>query len=106
MWLRVEGENAAANPHAVASVTCINTGILLGYRWHYLARGFRPLSPLTGVREVIFICADFLGFNSFSGCPPDWDEAVNSGAITSVSRYFAWFVVSAAGRNRGVVCWP
>jgi pimeloyl-ACP methyl ester carboxylesterase len=29
---------AAANPHAVASVTCINTGILLGYRWHYLAR--------------------------------------------------------------------
>ena len=29
---------AAANPHAVASVTCINTGVLLGYRWHYLAR--------------------------------------------------------------------
>jgi pimeloyl-ACP methyl ester carboxylesterase len=29
---------AAANPKAVASVTCINTGVLLGYRWHYLAR--------------------------------------------------------------------
>jgi len=28
----------AANPRAVASVTCINTGVLLGYRWHYLAR--------------------------------------------------------------------
>ena len=29
---------AATNPHAVASVTCINTGVLSGYRWHYLAR--------------------------------------------------------------------
>jgi pimeloyl-ACP methyl ester carboxylesterase len=29
---------AAANPHAVASVTLINTGVLLDYRWHYLAR--------------------------------------------------------------------
>ncbi|MDB6106685.1 MAG: hypothetical protein JWO52_6684 [Gammaproteobacteria bacterium] len=29
---------AAANPHAVASVTLINTGILLDYRWHYMAR--------------------------------------------------------------------
>ena len=29
---------AAANPELVASVTCINTGVLSGYRWHYLAR--------------------------------------------------------------------
>ena len=29
---------ASSNPQAVASVTCINTGILSGYRWHYLAR--------------------------------------------------------------------
>ena len=29
---------AAANPQGIASVTCINTGVLLGYRWHYLAR--------------------------------------------------------------------
>jgi pimeloyl-ACP methyl ester carboxylesterase len=29
---------AAGNPQAVASVTCINTGVLSGYRWHYLAR--------------------------------------------------------------------
>ena len=28
----------AANPQAVASVTCLNTGVLSGYRWHYLAR--------------------------------------------------------------------
>ena len=37
---------AAANPHAVASVTCINTGILTGYRWHYLARIWQ--TPLLG----------------------------------------------------------
>jgi pimeloyl-ACP methyl ester carboxylesterase len=29
---------AAANPELVASVTCINTGVLSGYSWHYLAR--------------------------------------------------------------------
>jgi pimeloyl-ACP methyl ester carboxylesterase len=32
---------AAANPCAVASVTLINTGVLLDYRWHYLARIWR-----------------------------------------------------------------
>ena len=37
---------AAANPQAVASVTCINTGILLGYRWHYLARIWQ--TPVVG----------------------------------------------------------
>lgn len=29
---------AAKNPSAVASITLINTGVLLDYRWHYLAR--------------------------------------------------------------------
>ena len=29
---------AASNPQGVASITCINTGVLSGYRWHYLAR--------------------------------------------------------------------
>lgn len=37
---------AAANPHAIASVTCINTGVLPGYRWHYLARIWQ--TPLIG----------------------------------------------------------
>jgi pimeloyl-ACP methyl ester carboxylesterase len=32
---------AAANPHAIASITLINTGVLLDYRWHYLARIWR-----------------------------------------------------------------
>jgi pimeloyl-ACP methyl ester carboxylesterase len=37
---------AAANPQAVASVTCINTGVLSGYRGHYLARIWQ--TPLLG----------------------------------------------------------
>ncbi|MBI4697307.1 MAG: alpha/beta hydrolase [Gammaproteobacteria bacterium] len=37
---------AAAHPERVASVTLINTGILAGYRWHYLARIWR--TPLLG----------------------------------------------------------
>lgn len=37
---------AAANPQAVASVTCINTGVLSGYRWHYLARIWQ--TPVVG----------------------------------------------------------
>lgn len=35
---------AATNPLAVASVTCINTGVLSGYRWHYLARIWQTAS--------------------------------------------------------------
>jgi pimeloyl-ACP methyl ester carboxylesterase len=29
---------AAENPRAIASITLINTGVLTGYRWHFLAR--------------------------------------------------------------------
>jgi len=32
---------AAANPDAFASATLINTGVLIGYRWHVLARIWR-----------------------------------------------------------------
>lgn len=37
---------AAAHPHAFASVVLINTGVLLDYRWHYLARIWR--TPILG----------------------------------------------------------
>jgi pimeloyl-ACP methyl ester carboxylesterase len=40
---------AAANPEAVASVTCINTGVLSRYRWHYLARVWQ--TPLLGTKQ-------------------------------------------------------
>jgi pimeloyl-ACP methyl ester carboxylesterase len=37
---------AAAHPDRVASLTLVNTGIMPGYRWHYLARIWR--TPLVG----------------------------------------------------------
>jgi pimeloyl-ACP methyl ester carboxylesterase len=37
---------AAANPDALASVVLVNTGVLTGYRWHYLARIWR--APVLG----------------------------------------------------------
>jgi pimeloyl-ACP methyl ester carboxylesterase len=37
---------AAAHPHEFATVTLIDTGVLSGYRWHYLARIWR--TPLLG----------------------------------------------------------
>ncbi|MGB8389576.1 alpha/beta fold hydrolase [Mycobacterium sp.] len=37
---------AAANPEKVASVTLINTGVLLDYKWHRLARVWR--TPVAG----------------------------------------------------------
>jgi pimeloyl-ACP methyl ester carboxylesterase len=37
---------AAAHPDAVASVMLVNTGVLIGYRWHYLARIWR--TPVLG----------------------------------------------------------
>jgi pimeloyl-ACP methyl ester carboxylesterase len=37
---------ATANPDQFASVVLINTGVLLGYRWHYLARIWR--TPVAG----------------------------------------------------------
>ncbi len=37
---------AALHPQKVASITLINTGVLPGYRWHYLARIWR--TPLLG----------------------------------------------------------
>lgn len=37
---------AAAHPDAVASVVLINIGVLIGYRWHYLARIWR--TPVLG----------------------------------------------------------
>ncbi len=37
---------AAANPEAYASATLIDTGVLLGYRWHYLAKIWQ--TPVVG----------------------------------------------------------
>jgi len=37
---------AAGHPYRVASVTLINTGVLIGYRWHRLAKPWR--TPVLG----------------------------------------------------------
>ena len=49
---------AAAHPDAFASATLINTGVLLGYRWHYLARIWR--TPALG--EIFMATTSRPGF--------------------------------------------
>jgi pimeloyl-ACP methyl ester carboxylesterase len=49
---------AAQQPDAFASAVLINTGVLLGYRWHYLARIWR--APVAG--EVFMATATRTGF--------------------------------------------
>ena len=44
---------AADHPQKVASVTFINTGVLLGYRWHRMARVWR--TPVLGELSMRFI---------------------------------------------------
>lgn len=44
---------AADHPQKVASVTFINTGVLLGYRWHRMARMWR--TPVLGELSMRFI---------------------------------------------------
>jgi pimeloyl-ACP methyl ester carboxylesterase len=65
---------AAANPRAVASVTCINTGVLSGYRWHYLARIWQ--TPVIG--ELFMAITTKAGMRLLlrhgnpRGLPPDY----------------------------------
>ncbi|MGH4014834.1 MAG: alpha/beta fold hydrolase [Pseudonocardiaceae bacterium] len=49
---------AANHPDRFASVTLVNTGVLRGYRWHYLARIWR--TPLLG--EIFMRTATFPAF--------------------------------------------
>jgi pimeloyl-ACP methyl ester carboxylesterase len=50
---------AGVHPHEFASATLINTGVLRGYRWHYLARIWR--TPLLG--ELFQATATRRGFH-------------------------------------------
>lgn len=54
---------AALNPTRVASVTLINTGVLPGYRWHFMARLWR--TPLVG--ELMMATTTRLGFRLLLG---------------------------------------
>jgi pimeloyl-ACP methyl ester carboxylesterase len=50
---------AAEHPDAVGSLTLINTGVLLDYRWHYLARIWQ--TPVVG--EVFMATTTRVGFH-------------------------------------------
>ena len=50
---------AAAHPHEFATATLVDTGVLSGYRWHYLARIWR--TPLLG--ELFQATATRRGFH-------------------------------------------
>jgi pimeloyl-ACP methyl ester carboxylesterase len=50
---------AAQHPHQVASLTLINTGVLLGYRWHRAARIWQ--TPLLGELAMAFNSRKYFG---------------------------------------------
>jgi len=64
---------AAANPEKVASVTLINTGVLLDYKWHRLARVWR--TPVAGglfMRATTPRVARFVMRHDNPGLPEYW----------------------------------
>lgn len=68
---------AAANVERVASITLINTGVLIGYRWHRLAKLWRL--PIIG--ELVQLAstpklARWLLRHDNPGLPLDWVEQV------------------------------
>jgi pimeloyl-ACP methyl ester carboxylesterase len=69
---------AAANPQSIASVTCIDTGVLLGYHWHYLARIWQ--TPVLG--EIFMATTTkpamrlLLRHGNPRGLPPEYFEHV------------------------------
>ena len=85
---------AATNPHAVASVTCINTGVLSGYRWHYLARIWQ--TPVLG--ELFMASTTKAGMRMLlrhgnpRGLPPQYFDRVyqtfDSGTKRAVLRLY------------------
>ncbi len=68
---------AADNPERVASVTFINTGVLIGYRWHRLARIWR--APVIGelmMRLTTPGVARFVIGHDNPGLPAPWADTV------------------------------
>jgi len=68
---------AAANPGKVASVTLINTGVLLDYKWHRLARVWR--TPVAGellMRTTTRRVARFVIRHDNPGLPKQWANRI------------------------------
>jgi pimeloyl-ACP methyl ester carboxylesterase len=83
---------AAAHPDSFASVVLINTGLLLGYRWHYLARIWRmpmigELFQMTATRPGFHLLLkhgnprglprEFVDRKSRSSCQVKWRKSRN-----------------------------
>lgn len=58
---------AAMNPERVLSVTLINTGVLRGYQWHYMARIWR--TPLLGELSMALMTRASFGLAMKHGNP-------------------------------------
>ena len=58
---------AAMNPLGVASITLINTGLLKGYRWHYMARIWR--TPILGELQQLITTRRGFKWGMSVGCP-------------------------------------
>ncbi|HEY5150566.1 MAG TPA: alpha/beta hydrolase [Mycobacterium sp.] len=68
---------AADHPERVASVTMVNTGVLIDYRWHRLARVWR--TPVLGeavMRLTNLAVANVLLAHDNPGLPECWVDAV------------------------------
>jgi pimeloyl-ACP methyl ester carboxylesterase len=85
---------AAANPEKVASVTLINTGVLLDYKWHRLARVWR--TPGAGELLMRFTArhiARFVIRHDNPGLPVEWacriaEHLVPAGTKRAVLRLY------------------
>jgi pimeloyl-ACP methyl ester carboxylesterase len=68
---------AADHPERVASVTMVNTGVLIDYRWHRLARVWRtPVLGEATMRLTNLGVANFILRHDNPGLPGPWVEAV------------------------------
>lgn len=68
---------AAAHPEKLASVTLINTGVLLDYKWHRLARIWR--TPIVGelfMRATTSRVARFVVRHDNPGLPVEWADRI------------------------------
>lgn len=68
---------AARHPERVASVTLVNTGVLIDYRWHRLARLWRtPVLGELAMHATNDRLARFIVRHDNPGLPDDWADRI------------------------------
>src|SRR5262249_32335781 len=78
---------AAKNVEKVASVTLINTGVLLDYRWHRLARVWR--TPIAGellMRATTQRSVKWILRHDNPGLPDEWLERITAHALPAGTK--------------------